>query len=148
MSVTFSCLCLNVCMTGIQNLPTRMNNTRGVARGVGGPSAPSVRSPAPLESPQMKCHFVQGSMESHHWESRLAPPPLSPQCLFILKSGNAPEKDMILMCTKCMVVKRSPDTLCQLDAEVVTAHYSQTCNYTCKQASNVMNFIMHGTLHP
>ena len=42
-------------------------------RAGGGAWAPSVRNPSPL-SPQMKWHFLQGSMESRQFESRSAPP--------------------------------------------------------------------------
>ena len=52
--------------------PTQWRSQRGGGRGA---TAPSGRNSAPL-APQMKLHFVQRSMESRHFESRSAPPPL------------------------------------------------------------------------
>ena len=50
----------------------------------------------------MKLHFVQRSMESHHFESQSAPPPLTPEPPLppphFEKSGYAPEKKKMFVC--------------------------------------------------
>ena len=81
----------------------RLLETKGHSRVAGGLS-PSVRSPAPIE-PQMKWHFVQGSMAPFEFQSA-SPPPLHP---LILKSLATPLKR-----SKCTVVQLSPTFLCSI----------------------------------
>ena len=77
----------------------------GIAGGGGGGQLLPGRNAAPL-APQMKLHFVQRSMESHHFESQSAPlltpePPLLPP--HFGKSGFAPALDLFKVAQ--MVVK-------------------------------------------
>ena len=60
--------------------------------GAGGAWAPSVRNPSPL-SPQMKLHFLQGSMESRQFESRSAPVPAPLAPPHFEKASYAPAND-------------------------------------------------------
>ena len=67
-----------------------LTSQRGIARGAGGLELPQFPPQStPPGTPQIKLHFVQGSMESCHFESWTAP--LSPPChTHFEKSGYAP----------------------------------------------------------
>ena len=70
----FSKFSWTICVRYVSLLSRIISSTiQGHGPGVGGGEVePSSQKPSPL-SPQMKWHFIQGSMESHHFESRSAP---------------------------------------------------------------------------